>query len=1165
MAGFDHQDDRLAHEAEELMRQRRYQDAVERYGDLQARMPTDLWTTLGRVSALECAGHLDEARSLLDQLDTSHRRSASFQRFRHLFFVRREDHQAASASQRALRSEVVDEGPDDQLADLYFNQGRYIEARSEFERLLAGDLDESELKASTQARLGACLRQLGDAAAARVQLREALALDPGNHWTLAELAEAERALGEVESARTRYREALEAAPDDHWTRGHLAQLEFEDGNLAEAIRLYEAIIEAQPKAAWARVELAQALTEGDPVRSATLCDEAIDLDPRNPWAHAQRGALARRADRLADAREHFLLALQGAPGAVWVLHELADTCRHLGRQQEAYAHLDRARAEDPYHAVTYGYYADLLRHDNRHEEALANLAKALELDPAYAWAWRERAELSALAGRHEPADEAWRKACELEPDAPINDGLKAFLLRAKDQRDAAAPYLDRAVERHPGYLWAWRERLEHLLAVERNLEAIAVGERAVAAIPEAAPLWGMLAEARRRIGQRDPAIRERAAQDVEKALALDRTIPQLWAIRAELAAERNELPLAEESARQAVAQAAKQGGGVEYEALLAQVFTAAGRTAEAEALLTTILPKATALQPAWELAAALAERRGDPAGARVLCDRALAGPLAGDIRLRVRRARLAIQLGDAAPAVATDFDGVFAKPGPQTPWRDLAHVFAQAGRAMEARRAIYLAVESAGADETTRRRAQVHLAELELALGNHAGAALALEGVLASEPDHLQARILGAALADHRGDPAAALAHLTHLDGSMRALSIRADNADGQGTTDQRPADQVPPALLRQLASLYERAGDGGRAEQVWEQLVARAAPTGGTPVDAAEHHELLAERAAFLIRRHGPEAASAAVATAERELVHGSVAHQRVVRELALASARDGASAAGLRVLIERDATLDHDNRLLLARLALAAGEADTARRHLEQLLPLATGETADAARALLARAHLALGDPDAGDTVARALWLERGRAHEEAATILGECLACRGRFAEALAVLDDPALPTTAALERALLNGLVGLEERGEPWALAALVRHGQPSAEAHRLPLVRVLAAAWPGAWTRPQPDERATIADLSTVPPFPRLAERLGAALTAAGRADLATSHLLAVLAFHRAHGASFASPLARQLRLAAVDAQCRAGQRGAALLTALRGADLRALLRSLHPG
>lgn len=115
MAGFDQPEDRLAHEAEELMRQRRFGDAAERYGDLLTRMPTDLWATLGRVSALECAGQLDEARSLLDQLQGSHRRSASFQRFRHLFLVRREDFQAAAASQRALRAEVVEEGLDDQL------------------------------------------------------------------------------------------------------------------------------------------------------------------------------------------------------------------------------------------------------------------------------------------------------------------------------------------------------------------------------------------------------------------------------------------------------------------------------------------------------------------------------------------------------------------------------------------------------------------------------------------------------------------------------------------------------------------------------------------------------------------------------------------------------------------------------------------------------------------------------------------------------------------------------------------------------------------------------------------------------------------------------------------------------------------------------------------
>lgn len=1218
------------------MRQRRFRDAAERYSDLLTRTPTDLWAMLGRVSALECAGQLDEARTLLEQLQGSHRRSASFQRFRHLFLVRREDFIAAAASQRALRGEVIDEGADDQLGDLYFNQGRYHEARGEFTRLIAaggldgsgadgsgpdgsgadvsrpdsGGSDHGELKASVLARLGACLRQLGDTAEARECLQQALALDPTNHWVLSELAESERALGDLDEARRRYTEALRASPDDHWTRGHLAQLEFEDGDREAAVALYEQIIAAEPTAAWAHVELAQALTETDVPRSTALCATALDLDPKNPWAHAQLGALARRAGNLADAREHYQRAHQGAPSAVWVLHELADICRHLGRKEEAYGHLERARAEDPYHAVTYGYYGDFLRHDGREAEALAHLTKAIELDPAYAWAWRERAELTAQSGRHIEADAAYREACELEPDAPINDGLKAFLLRCQGRRDLAVPYLERALERHPTYLWAWRERLEHLLSEDRAGDAEIVGLAAIKALPECAPLWGMLAEARRRLAIRahDPAKRAEAVADVGKALALEQQIPQLWAIQAELAAESGDLGLAERAARTAVELADQQQTGPEYRALLAQVLVAADKVAEAEALLEALMQRVPplTLQPAWELAAVLAERRGDLGRARDLCTRAMAisqpvltekqpaaNPpnLASDARLRVRRARLEILLGADAAVQATGLLSLFETRDPAVPWRDAAHIFAQGGRPIEARRAGYLVLESAGTDEAARLRARVHLAELELALGHPLAANAALAEVFARDPNQVQARILGAALADHRGDLTAAMGHLRHVEQHLRStpapeLSSELSTEPGAAaaSTPAVSVGELPNGLLRQLAVLHERAGDGALAAALWDRLHAQQ----------PEDLELAAERCAFHLRHFGFAATSAECAAITNRLPRAGAPFHALMREAALAATRGdaGTPQAGVRVLLEREADLDLDNRLLLVRLALAGGESETANRQLDVVLAAAesanpgesagpgepTGSTGTArsnkilpsreqsivARLLRARVQLALGDPAAACVTATSVWDEHLHAHEEAATIIGECHACRGRFAEVLAVLDDPALPSVPSLERALLGAVVALEEQGEPWALARLNRHGPPSAEARQMPLVRLLIAAWPKAWAVAEPETAAspTAADLLSVPPFPRLAVRLAQAFQQAKRSDLAASHLESVLRFHRRHGAALTSPLDRMLRPATVDALCLAHRRSAAWVTALAGVSLRGVLRCL---
>src|ERR1043165_2213653 len=170
----DQPEDRLLHEAEELMRQRRFQDAVSRYQDLRRQSPTDLWANLGYVSALECAGRVAEAEKALEEATDGHRRSAPLHRFRHLFFVRREDLRRAAISQEALSLDIPDEGPEDQLADLYFNPGPSRGARGSLDPLRRAGApdraDRSDLKASVVARVGPCLRQSGEFEPARERL-----------------------------------------------------------------------------------------------------------------------------------------------------------------------------------------------------------------------------------------------------------------------------------------------------------------------------------------------------------------------------------------------------------------------------------------------------------------------------------------------------------------------------------------------------------------------------------------------------------------------------------------------------------------------------------------------------------------------------------------------------------------------------------------------------------------------------------------------------------------------------------------------------------------------------------------------------------------------------------------------------------------------------------
>lgn len=1125
----DQPEDRLLHEAEELMRQRRFQDAVTRYQDLCHQSPTDLWANLGYVSALECAGNVAEAEQALEEATAGHRRSAPLHRFRHLFFVRREDLRRAAVSQEALSFDIPDEGPEDQLADLYFNQGRYHEARGELERLLRDGVldrdDRADLKASVVARVGACLRQSGEFEPARERLVEALALEPGNHWTLSELAECERALGNTVQARRRYREALEANGEDHWTRGHLAQLECEDGNLDEAIKLYEQILAVEPKAAWAKVELAQVVADNDRERSTQLLASALEDDPNYPWAHAQLGNLARRAGRLDEARLHYQRAAAAAPSATWVLHEQADVCRQLGRMQEAYTHLEHARALNPYDAVTFGYFADLLRHEGKHREALANLEKAVEIDPAYTWAWREQAELKALAARHDDAETAYKKACDLEPGEAINDGLKAFLLRCQGRRDAAIPYLERAVELQKDYLWAWREHIDHCFAAGRLDQAETVARQALVALPDTPPLLALLAEALRKQGRR-----KEAAETAAKALALVADAPQLWAIQAEIFAEDGDLVSALTSAKRA----AELDRGAEYQALHAHLLIANSQDRQADSIVTGLLAATQPVLAAYELAATLAERRDQREQAIRWCSQALDGAFTDEPRLLVRRARLQLVGLDVAgePAQAATIVAplrpLFERSG--VPWRELAQVLATARQPVLARRAAHQHLLATGPGDQS--RAWMVLAELELSLGHPTDSQQALDQALRLDPQSMPALILAAVLSEQRGDLAQAIIHLEQLD------RIIASNDPGA------EAGSNEAVLHRQLAVLYERASRHGDAEAMWSRIIADH-PTNLT-------HQ--AERCCFLLRRgRGGEAQAAATellpALVERHATASET--QRLLKDLAIHAATNNGGRAGIAVLEAVDGQLSITNRLLLAQLAMLVEARDVAVRQLDLV---EQAEPANrAARLQRIRLLAQTRTYDRALLLAKALWSE-DEDDQEAATLYAECLAVGGRSDEALELLDRVTARVTPTTDCGLVSALLALDVHGESACLTRLGRLTPPTA---RPPVARVLVAAWPDAWAKPDATQIATRDDLQVLPPFPRLALRLAVALGRSGRSDLASALLLQV--------ARRVSPdEARRLRAAAVPHLIRSDQRRFAWSMAFASRSFLALLRCLLP-
>jgi tetratricopeptide (TPR) repeat protein len=464
---------------------------------------------------------------------------------------------------------------------------------------------------------------------------------------------------------------------------------------------------------------------------------------------------------------------------------------------------------------------------------------------------------------------------------------------------------------------------------------------------------------------------------------------------------------------------------------------------------------------------------------------------------------------------------------------------AASARGTLARRAAHLHLASCGSLPSEMAKGWLVLAELELSLGNTGEAREALVRSLIHDPGAIPALILAAVLADQRGDTAEAITHLETIEARLKQMGAPSEGPTGEAV------------LRRQLVALYERAGRDADAAAMWARILA----------DHPQHLPHRAEHASWLLRKGRTVDAQQAAAELLPLLPsagEAAVEVQRLLKELALLAAlvggQQGGARAAIAVLTAHEARLGLGNRLVLAQFALLVEDVVLATRQLDAVDVAEPGNRI--ARTLRVRLATLRRDQVGAEHLARALWQDQ-RDDQDAAALLGECLAQAGRPGEALVVLDEAAAgkPT---LDAGLLAALVACDHLGEAAALARLGRITPPATSSA---IVRVLAAAWPGAWALSDSTQPATISDLHHLPALPGLATHLSAALGRAGQHELASALLLLVASAVADRGAG---QTARRLRTAAVIPLMAAGERRRALAAAWAARSFVGVLRCLRP-
>ncbi|MFF8985065.1 SAV_2336 N-terminal domain-related protein, partial [Streptomyces globisporus] len=213
-------------------------------------------------------------------------------------------------------------------------------------------------------------------------------------------------------------------------------------------------------------------------------DRAIELDPTDGNAFAQRGEIHRLEDRYEEALADFDRAVDIDPTDAWALASRGQTHHALEHYQEALADLDRAIEMDPTLTWVLASRAETNHTLKRYEEALADFERAIELEPDLAWIRVNRAQVYRTLKRYEEALADLDRAIELDPTDGNAFAQRGEIHRLEDRHEEALADFDRAIELDPTDAWALASRGQTHHALEHYQEALADLDRATELEPD---------------------------------------------------------------------------------------------------------------------------------------------------------------------------------------------------------------------------------------------------------------------------------------------------------------------------------------------------------------------------------------------------------------------------------------------------------------------------------------------------------------------------------------------------------------------------------------------------------------------------------------------------------------------------------------------------------
>lgn len=305
--------------------------------------------------------------------------------------------------------------------------------------------------------------------------------------------------GFPQAAATCFARACELGPQSmHWW--YYSALAYERTEAREkAVNAYERALELDATYGSLYARLARLLVESDRERAASLCQRALELNPKDATAMLGLGLCVAAEGDLEAALKQIQEALRIMPDYREAHEALARVLISLEREEEARQHREMAsRGRTPLlndhlfeTLLRTGLHLETLLHDaltlagrGLFEEADRALDLARGVDPYGVFTHRITGSVRAMQGRLEEAAEEYRSVLEARPDAwNVKAELAEVQAQLGQHTEAEAGFLA-VLAQDPTQHYALEHYVQLLLKLERSAEAEKLLREAAARQPE---------------------------------------------------------------------------------------------------------------------------------------------------------------------------------------------------------------------------------------------------------------------------------------------------------------------------------------------------------------------------------------------------------------------------------------------------------------------------------------------------------------------------------------------------------------------------------------------------------------------------------------------------------------------------------------------------------